>query len=50
MTGNGIRIEERINASDLTPHEIADVVVPLAREYGVDELYLFGSMVRGSAK
>lgn len=32
----------------LTPHAIADIAVPLAREYGVDELYLFGSMARGT--
>lgn len=32
----------------LTPHAIADIAVPFTREYGVDELYLFGSMARGT--
>ncbi|MCI6532931.1 MAG: nucleotidyltransferase domain-containing protein [Bifidobacterium animalis] len=33
---------------NLTPREIADIAVPLAREYGIDELYLFGSAARGA--
>lgn len=32
----------------LTPHKIATIVVPLAQEFGIKELYLFGSMAQGT--
>lgn len=31
----------------LTPQRIAQIVRPIARRYGISELYLFGSMARG---
>lgn len=33
----------------LNVNEIKDVVVPLARKYGVRKIYLFGSYARGEA-
>lgn len=32
-----------------TPAQIADIVRPIARQYAIDELYLFGSMASGKA-
>lgn len=32
----------------LTPHKIATIVVPIAQEFGIKELYLFGSMAQGT--
>ena len=32
----------------LTPQQIADISRPIARDLGVTELYLFGSMARGT--
>ncbi|WP_270416331.1 nucleotidyltransferase family protein [Bifidobacterium pseudolongum] len=32
----------------LTPRKIAAIAVPIAQEYGIKELYLFGSMARGT--
>ncbi len=32
----------------LTPRKIAAIAVPIAHEYGIKELYLFGSMARGT--
>ena len=32
-----------------TTKEIADMVSPIAKEYGIDKVYLFGSYARGEA-
>lgn len=32
----------------LTPHKIATIAVPIAQEFGIKELYLFGSMAQGT--
>ena len=32
-----------------TVDEIKNIVTPIAKEYGIDSLYLFGSYSRGSA-
>ncbi len=32
-----------------TTQEIADIVRPIAKEYGIDKVYLFGSYARGEA-
>ena len=32
-----------------TTKEIADMVAPIAKEYGIDKVYLFGSYARGEA-
>lgn len=38
-----------MRTADTAISEIADVARPIAREHGVSELYLFGSVARGEA-
>lgn len=40
---------EHAPQSVLTVKEIGDIAAPIAREVGASELYLFGSMARGTA-
>ena len=39
-----------MNENGYTVNEIKEVVFPVAKKYGVDKIYLFGSFARGDSK
>lgn len=48
-TVSAVQREERCSQEVPSPSDIAAIARPLARQYGITELYLFGSMASGDA-